>query len=148
MVATDPEQPTESLESQKSPLSHAIPVRRQKKAINYVDDVVVAAEHMGELIRYLDQVFGPAKVRVAIFGHIGNGNAHVVPLLDVNDEQDFQRMVGRIMRYMTRFSTGSRGPFAGTRGRPRPRRNGQADVRRRVYGLFVQVKQAWTRPGF
>ena len=30
---------------------------------------------------------------VAIFGHIGNGNAHIVPLLDVNDEQDFRKMV-------------------------------------------------------
>ena len=27
------------------------------------------------------------------FGHIGNGNAHITPLLDVNDRQDFDKMV-------------------------------------------------------
>jgi FAD/FMN-containing dehydrogenase len=65
----------------------------RKKPINFVDDVVVRAERIGELIRYLEEYFGGQTVPVAIFGHIGNGNAHIVPLLDLNDERDFQKMV-------------------------------------------------------
>ena len=51
------------------------------------------AERISELIRYLEEFFGGQRVPVAIFGHIGNGNAHIVPLLDVNDKRDFGKMV-------------------------------------------------------
>ena len=98
---------------------------------------------MGELIRYLDRVFGPAKVRVAIFGHIGNGNAHVVPLLDVNDEQDFQRMVDTYYEVHDTILDRFQGSVCGEHGDGRVR----AEMVRRMfgdelYGLFVQVKQA------
>ncbi|NJN68959.1 MAG: FAD-binding protein, partial [Nitrospira sp.] len=65
----------------------------KKKPINFVDDVVVPAERISELMRYLEEFFGGQQVPVAIFGHIGNGNAHIVPLLDINDAGDFQKMV-------------------------------------------------------
>ena len=65
----------------------------QKKPINFVDDVVVRAERISELIRYLEEFFKGQHVPVAIFGHIGNGNAHIVPLLNVNDRGDFDKMV-------------------------------------------------------
>ncbi|MBA5871918.1 MAG: FAD-binding protein, partial [Nitrospira sp. CR2.1] len=65
----------------------------RKKPINFVDDVVVRAERISELIRYLETFFEGQHVPVAIFGHIGNGNAHITPLLDVNDRQDFDKMV-------------------------------------------------------
>ncbi len=63
----------------------------RKKPINFVDDVVVGADRISELIRYLEDFFGGQNTPVAIFGHIGNGNAHILPLLDVNDRQDFER---------------------------------------------------------
>ncbi|HEU5092957.1 MAG TPA: FAD-binding oxidoreductase, partial [Nitrospira sp.] len=65
----------------------------KKKPINFVDDVVVPAGRISELIRYLENFFEGQRVPVAIFGHIGNGNAHIVPLLDVNDSGDFEKMV-------------------------------------------------------
>ena len=65
----------------------------RKKPINFVDDVVVRADRISELIRYLETFFEGQHVPVAIFGHIGNGNAHIVPLLNVNDRQDFDKMV-------------------------------------------------------
>ena len=49
-----------------------------KKPINFVDDVVVRAERISELICYLEEFFKGQRVPVAIFGHIGNGNAHIV----------------------------------------------------------------------
>src|SRR5687768_18160434 len=42
----------------------------RKKPINFVDDVVVRAERISELIRYLEEFFGSQRVPVAIFGHI------------------------------------------------------------------------------
>src|SRR2546429_9702696 len=56
---------------------------QKKKPINYVDDVVVPADRIAELVKYLSEFFKGQDVSVAIFGHIGNGNAHIVPLLDL-----------------------------------------------------------------
>ncbi|MEC4674811.1 MAG: FAD-binding and (Fe-S)-binding domain-containing protein [Nitrospirota bacterium] len=115
----------------------------RKKPINYVDDVVVKAERMSDLIRYLNEVFGKEHVPVAIFGHIGNGNAHIVPLIDVNDEQDFQKMVDSYYEVHQTVLTRFEGSVCGEHGDGRVR----AEMVRKMfgeelYGLFVQVKNA------
>jgi len=65
----------------------------KRKPINFADDVVVAADRIPELIAYLDRLFAEKGVAVAIYGHIGDGNAHINPLLNVNDPADFEKMV-------------------------------------------------------
>lgn len=114
----------------------------RKKPINFVDDVVVRAERISELIRYLEDFFHGQRVPVAIFGHIGNGNAHIVPLLDVNDRQDFDKMVqayGEIHdTVLTRFG----GSICGEHGDGRVR----AEYVPKMFGedlyrLFVTVKR-------
>ena len=116
---------------------------QRKKPINYVDDVVVRADQISELIRYLEEFFRAQHIAVAIFGHIGNGNAHIVPLLDVNDRDDFARMVDGYraihQTVLTRFS----GSICGEHGDGRVR----AEFVRRMFGeelydLFVQVKRS------
>ncbi|MCZ6581297.1 MAG: FAD-binding and (Fe-S)-binding domain-containing protein [Nitrospirae bacterium] len=116
---------------------------QKKKPINFVDDVVVAAERTGELIRYLDEVFGKQGMPVAIFGHIGNGNAHIVPLLDVNDSEDFRRMVESYYEVHQTVLDRFGGSICGEHGDGRVR----AEMVRRMFGeelyaLFVKVKQA------
>jgi FAD/FMN-containing dehydrogenase/Fe-S oxidoreductase len=114
---------------------------QRKKPINFVDDVVVPAQRTAELIRYLEKFFKKQNVPVAVFGHIGNGNAHILPLLDLNDSQDFERMVQghREIHQMVleRFS----GSICGEHGDGRVR----AEWVRRMFGedlyqLFVQIK--------
>ncbi|MEX5213529.1 MAG: FAD-binding oxidoreductase [Nitrospiraceae bacterium] len=115
----------------------------KKKPINYVDDVVIRAERITELIRYLDGVFSGEQVPVAIFGHIGNGNAHIVPLLDVNDPKDFDGMVRTYHEIHETVLTRFDGSICGEHGDGRVR----AGYVRRMFGdelyqLFIQVKQA------
>ncbi len=148
VVATDPAHQRNLWKARKALYPTLYRYDARKKPINYVDDVVVAAEHMGGLIRYLDRVFGPAKVRVAIFGHIGNGNAHVVPLLDVNDEHDFQRMVETYYEVHDTILDRFKGSICGEHGDGRVR----AEMVRRMfgdelYGLFVRVKQTMDPAG-
>jgi FAD/FMN-containing dehydrogenase/Fe-S oxidoreductase len=119
-----------------------------KKPINYVDDVVVRAERIGELIRYLEGFFKNQRVPVAIFGHIGNGNAHIVPLLDVNDREDFARMVEGYHAIHEAVLTKFGGSICGEHGDGRVR----AEYVRRMfgdelYGLFKQVKQSFDPAG-
>jgi FAD/FMN-containing dehydrogenase/Fe-S oxidoreductase len=116
----------------------------RKKPINFVDDVVVRAERISELIRYLEELFAGQRVPVAIFGHIGNGNAHIVPLLDVNDRLDFERMVHAYHEVHGAILSRFGGSICGEHGDGRVR----AEYVRKMfgeelYGLFVQVKRAF-----
>ncbi|MGH7182386.1 MAG: FAD-linked oxidase C-terminal domain-containing protein, partial [Nitrospiraceae bacterium] len=120
----------------------------RKKPINFVDDVVVPAERISELIRYLEEFFAEQRVPVAIFGHIGNGNAHIIPLLDVNNHDDFQKMVqGHHEIHQTvlgRFG----GSICGEHGDGRVR----AEYVKTMFGpelydLFVRVKQSFDPTG-
>ena len=120
----------------------------RKKPINFVDDVVVRAERISELIRYLEEFFGGQRVPVAIFGHIGNGNAHIVPLLDVNDEQDFHKMVTGYHEIHQTVLDRFGGSICGEHGDGRVR----AEYVRKMFGsalyeLFVKVKRAFDPSG-
>ncbi|RIK57098.1 MAG: FAD-binding oxidoreductase [Nitrospira sp.] len=114
----------------------------RKKPINFVDDVVVRAERISELVRYLETFFAGQQVPVAIFGHIGNGNAHIVPLLNVNDRQDFDKMVAAYHEIHQTVLSRFEGSICGEHGDGRVR----AEYVRKMfgedlYGLFVQVKR-------
>lgn len=65
----------------------------KKKPVNFADDVVVPAEHIPQFLDDLDRLFSDNQVPVAIYGHIGNGNAHINPLLNLSDENDLKKMV-------------------------------------------------------
>lgn len=120
----------------------------RKKPINFVDDVVVPAERISELIRYLEEFFGGQQVPVAIFGHIGNGNAHIVPLLDVNDTGDFQKMVQAYQEIHATVLNRFGGSICGEHGDGRVRAGFVKTMfGEELYDLFVQVKHAFD-PGY
>jgi FAD/FMN-containing dehydrogenase/Fe-S oxidoreductase len=120
----------------------------RKKPINFVDDVVVSADRISELIRYLEEFFRGQRVPVAIFGHIGNGNAHIVPLLDVNDRQDFEKMVQGYHEIHQTVLDRFGGSICGEHGDGRVR----AEYVRKMfgpelYGMFEQVKRLFDPSG-
>jgi FAD/FMN-containing dehydrogenase/Fe-S oxidoreductase len=116
----------------------------KKKPINYVDDVVVPADRIAELVAYLSTYFKHQDVNVAIFGHIGNGNAHIVPLLDVSDRHDFEAMVAGYHEIHQTVVTRFGGSICGEHGDGRvraefvPKYFGEE-----LYALFKQVKAAF-----
>ncbi len=121
---------------------------QKKKPINFVDDVVVRADRISELIRYLEDFFSGQQVPVAIFGHIGNGNAHIVPLLDVHDPGDFAKMVEGYREIHQTVLDRFEGSICGEHGDGRVR----AEYVRKMFGeelyrLFIQVKQAFDPTG-
>jgi FAD/FMN-containing dehydrogenase/Fe-S oxidoreductase len=116
----------------------------RKKPINFVDDVVVPAGRISELIRYLEEFFGGQQVPVAIFGHIGNGNAHIVPLLDVNDADDFHKMVQAYHEIHAAVLNRFDGSICGEHGDGRVRAEFVKTMfGEELYHLFVQVKKAF-----
>ncbi|HEX2054896.1 MAG TPA: FAD-linked oxidase C-terminal domain-containing protein, partial [Nitrospiraceae bacterium] len=148
VLAYDAEQRDQLWKARKALYPTLYRFDQRKKPINFVDDVVVRAERISELIRYLEEFFGGQKTPVAIFGHIGNGNAHILPLLDVNDERDFEKMVQAYHEVHETVLTRFGGSICGEHGDGRVR----AEYVRKMfgeelYGLFVQVKRAFDPAG-
>ncbi|MBI3392205.1 MAG: FAD-binding oxidoreductase [Nitrospirae bacterium] len=120
-----------------------------RKPINFVDDVVVAAERLPELIEYLEEYFRGINVPVALYGHIGDGNAHINPLLNLADAADFRKMIriyGEIHRIVTTKFGGS---ICGEHGDGRVRAEFLRDLYGpQVYDLFVRIKRAFDPDNF
>ncbi len=142
LVASDAEQRERLWRARKALYPTLYRYSARKKPINFVDDVVVRADLIADLIRYLEGFFDDQRVAVAIFGHIGNGNAHIVPLLDVNDPEDFRHMTDAYREIHRTVLTRFGGSICGEHGDGRVR----AEVVREMFGedlyrLFVQVKE-------
>ena len=147
-VAYDQEQRDQLWKARKALYPTLYRFDPRKKPINFVDDVVVGADRISELIRYLEDFFGGQKTLVAIFGHIGNGNAHILPLLDVNDRQDFNKMIDAYHEVHHTVLSRFDGSICGEHGDGRIR----AEYVRKMFGeelysLFVQVKHMFDPSG-
>ncbi|HEY6084154.1 MAG TPA: FAD-binding and (Fe-S)-binding domain-containing protein [Nitrospira sp.] len=148
VVAFDQEQRDQLWKARKALYPTLYRFDPRKKPINFVDDVVVRAERISELIHYLENFFHGQRVPVAIFGHIGNGNAHIVPLLNVNDEADFEKMVQGYQEIHQTVLDRFGGSICGEHGDGRVR----AEFVRKMFGpdlyeLFVRVKQSFDPAG-
>ncbi len=143
-LAFDPERREQLWKARKALYPTLYRFDPKKKPLNFVDDVVVRAERISELIRYLEDFFVGQRVPVAIFGHIGNGNAHIVPLLNVNDAGDFDRMVQGYHEIHGTVLSRFGGSICGEHGDGRVR----AEYVRKMFGeelyqLFRDVKRAF-----
>lgn len=112
-----------------------------KKPINFCDDVVVSADNLPDLMKYLDDIFKDYNVPVAIYGHIGDGNAHINPLLNINDPEEFQKMIELSDHIHKEVINRFDGSICGEHGDGRVR----AEFLREMYGdemysLFEQIK--------
>jgi FAD/FMN-containing dehydrogenase/NAD-dependent dihydropyrimidine dehydrogenase PreA subunit len=63
-----------------------------EKPMNFIDDTAVPVENLGDYIEGLRDIFHRHQTRYAIFGHAGNGNVHVTPLMDPHDSAFVPRM--------------------------------------------------------
>lgn len=55
-----------------------------KRTAPFIDDVVVKPEHLPELLPKLQKILEEYKLIYTIAGHAGNGNFHIIPLMDLN----------------------------------------------------------------
>ncbi len=62
-----------------------------KRAVPVIGDGVVPVEHLAEYIEGIYKIFSSNQLQVAVWGHAGDGNLHVQPVLDLSQVGDRQR---------------------------------------------------------
>jgi len=113
----------------------------RKKPLPTVEDVVVPTERMTEITALLGRISERYGVRVGIYGHLGDGNIHLRPLLDINDPEDFRRME-ELTREVNQTIIEQGGSLSGEHGDGRLRAEFlRALFGEEIYRLFCKVKE-------
>jgi FAD/FMN-containing dehydrogenase len=71
------------------------------RALPFIEDGIVPAENLKEFITRIYQLFDVYNMPVAIWGHAGDANLHVQPLLDLGNVGDRQRLFRLLDDYYT-----------------------------------------------
>lgn len=61
-----------------------------RRTAPFVDDVVVRPEHMPEFLPKMRKILDDYKLLYTIAGHAGNGNFHIIPLMDMSDRRNIE----------------------------------------------------------
>lgn len=56
-----------------------------KRTAPFIDDIIVLPEHMPEFLPKIEQILNSYKLIYTIAGHAGNGNFHIIPLMDIQN---------------------------------------------------------------
>lgn len=111
------------------------------KAIPIIEDGVVPIEQLEDFINGIYQLFQKLHLRVALWGHAGDGNLHVQPFLDLGQLGDRQK----IFRLMDEYYALVIGLGGTTSGEHNDGRLRAPYIERQygpeVYALFQKVKQ-------
>ncbi len=58
-----------------------------KRTTPFIDDFIIKPEHMPEFLPRLYEILEPYKLSLSIAGHLGSGNFHIIPFMDLRDEK-------------------------------------------------------------
>jgi FAD/FMN-containing dehydrogenase/Fe-S oxidoreductase len=67
-------------------------LKGNSRAIPFVEDIAVPPAAMPTVLPQLQEVLRKHQVTASIFGHIGHGQLHIRPFLDVNDQDDIRKL--------------------------------------------------------
>jgi len=105
-----------------------------KRVVAFVEDVTVPPERLGEYIPELGGIFARNRVEFVVYGHAGQGNLHVRPILDLTRRDDIETMK-RLADEVFRLTISYGGSMSGEHGDGRVR----TPYLRMQYGEAVDV---------
>lgn len=64
-----------------------------KHTAPFIDDLIVAPEHMPEFLPRIRKIIKKYKLFATIAGHMGDGNFHIIPLMKLEDKRDRKKIM-------------------------------------------------------
>jgi FAD/FMN-containing dehydrogenase len=59
-----------------------------KRTAPFIDDIIVRPEHLPEFLPKLEEILNRYKLLYTVAGHAGDGNFHIIPLMDMRDKKN------------------------------------------------------------
>lgn len=110
-----------------------------QKYISFVDDLGVPVENLADFISEISQIFESRGIKFVVYGHVGEGNIHIRPLIEEEGWKDRMKILADLL-VKAAFNYG--GTVTGEHGSGRNRsfylREEWGD---RIYGYFKEVKE-------
>lgn len=142
-VETDPQRKDELWKLRHSAAALTAHAEGNAKALPIIDDGVVPLESFNEYIAALYALFEKHHLQIALWGHAGDANIHVQPLLDlgqVGDRQKAFRLIDEYYKLVIQMG----GSITGENNDGRLRAPYISQMYgSEIYDLFVKVKQAF-----
>lgn len=116
---------------------------KNSKASSFIDDIIVRPEYLPEFLPKLNALITPYKDQMVytVTGHIGDGNFHIIPLMDLSKEE-VRAVIPELMEKVFKLVFEYKGSISAEhndgliRGPYLPEMYGE-----KVYQLFKEVKQ-------
>ncbi|MDP3948160.1 MAG: FAD-binding oxidoreductase [bacterium] len=116
---------------------------KNSKASSFIDDIIVRPEYLPDFLPKLNALITPYKDRMVytVTGHIGDGNFHIIPLMDLSKEE-VRAVIPELMEKVFKLVFEYKGSISAEhndgliRGPYLPEMYGE-----KVYQLFKKVKQ-------
>lgn len=114
-------------------------VKGRRRPQNFIDDIAVNPAKIPEYLRGLYKIFAKYDVIAINYGHAGNGNIHVNPLLDLKDPEDLERLRG-LAKDVAELGISLGGTISGEHGDGLVRSPFLKDLWGPVYDYFEEIK--------
>ncbi len=101
-------------------------------SMQFIEDSVVPPEHLADYLRGVDDILATEETDAVIFGHAGDGNVHVNPLIDVR-RPDWRARAARILERTVDVVAQLGGTLSGEHGDGRIR----APFHERIFGRDI-----------
>lgn len=125
-------------------------LRRRVKGVwaaPYIDDTCVKPEVLPEFLPEMYKIIDEYKLQATIAGHVGNGNFHIIPLVDLTDESERKKILkvmDRVFEIVFKYGGTSSGEHNDGLVRAPYLKQMYGE---KVYHLFEQVKEIFDPQG-
>ncbi|MBU1320482.1 MAG: FAD-binding oxidoreductase [candidate division Zixibacteria bacterium] len=86
-VETDPARQGELWEARKAIVPTLYRNKGRAKPFGFIEDVEVPIEKVPQLVRFVNRAFADEGLTSGIYGHIGDGNVHLRPVVDLSTSE-------------------------------------------------------------
>lgn len=139
-VETDPEQQEQYWKVRQAASTIVSFHKGDAKALPFIEDGIVPLDKLGELMTMVYDLFTRNKLEIAVWGHAGDGNIHIQPMLSIGQLGDRQKIF-KIMKEYYEMVIALGGSISGQNGDGRLRGPFLAEAHGAdMYQLFNQVK--------